>query len=114
VIVVEHDRGGERGGAGPQVHAGRVDERAAEPEPARGVVVAADQDHSGACLAQPDEGPLAQRHRVHRRDGSVIDVTGDEHGVHPLGARDLHQVVEERGLCVAQVGPVQRPPEVPV
>ncbi len=114
VVVMEHNGIGERGRPGPQVHARGVDQRAAEPKPAGGVVVAADHDDLGGCLAQPDKGLLAQRHRVNGRDGAVVDVAGDQHGVHPFGSRRLRQMVEERGLRVAQVGPVQRPSEVPV
>ena len=84
VVVAQHDRLGERRGPGAQVHAGGVDERAAEPEAARGVVVAADHDHAGAGVAQPHERLLAERHRVHRRHRAVVDVARDEHGVHSL------------------------------
>ncbi len=112
--VGEQHRLGERGGPGPQVHAGGVDERAVDAEPAGGVVVAADQDHPGAGRAQPGERVLVKRHRVNRRDGPVVDVARHEHGVHPRGPRRLDEVVEERGLCLPQVETVQRPPEVPV
>jgi len=114
VLVGQQHRVGERGGPGPQVHAGGVDERAVDAEPPGGVVVAADQDHPGAGRAQPGERFLVQRDRVHRRDRPVVDVAGHEHGVHPLGGCRLDEVVEERSLRLPQVGPVERPPEVPV
>ncbi len=114
VLVAEQHRVGERLGPGAQVDAGRVDQRAVDPEPARGVVVAADQDDPGAGRAQPGECVLEQRHRVHRRNRPVVDVARDQHRVHPLRARRLDQVVEEAGLRLPQVGAVQRPPEVPV
>ena len=65
VAVREHDGLGERTGPGPQVHAGLVEQAAAEPEPARGVVVAADQHDPGAGRVQPEQGVLAQLDRVH-------------------------------------------------
>ena len=114
VVVVKQHRVAQRGRPGPQVHAGRVDERAAETQAPRGVVVAADHDHPGTGLAQPDQGLLAQCHRVNRRHRAVVDVTSDEHGVHLFRARRLDQVIQERGLRAAQVRPVQRAPEVPV
>ena len=114
VVVAQHDRLGERRGPGAQVHAGGVDERAAEPEAARGVVVAADHDHAGAGVAQPHQRLLAERHRVHRGHRAVVDVARDEHGVHPLRARRLHEVIEEPLLRLAQVGLMQRAPEMPV
>jgi energy-coupling factor transporter ATP-binding protein EcfA2 len=114
VLVGQHDRLREPGPVGPQVHAGRVDQRAIDPEPQRRVVVAADQDHPGAGAAEPGERVLAERDRVHRGDGPVIDVARDEDGVHPLGARGLDEVVEEFRLRLSQVGPVERPPEMPV
>ena len=64
--------------------------------------------------AEPGERVLAERDRVHRRDGPVVDVARDEDGVHPLGARGVDEVVEEFRLRLSQVGPVERPPEVPV
>src|SRR5580692_7569490 len=64
--------------------------------------------------AEPGERVLAERDRVHRRDGPVVDVARDEDGVHALGARGLDEVVEERRLRFSQVGPVERPPEMPV
>ena len=114
VLVGQHDRLREPGPVGAQVDAGRVDQRAVDPEPQRRVVVAADQDHPGAGAAEPGERVLAERDRVHRRDGPVVDVARDEDRVHPLGPRGLDEVVEECRLRFSQVGPVERPPEMPV
>ena len=114
VLVVQDDRLGQLARPGPQVHAGRVDQRAVDPEPPRRVVIAADQDHPGAGRPEPGERVLIVRDRVHRRDRAVVDVARDEHGVHALGDHRLDQVVEECRLRFSQVGPVERPPEVPV
>ena len=105
--VRQQHRLGQRPGPGPQVHPGRVDQRAAEAEPGRRVVVAAGHDDPRARVAQPDQPVLAQRHRVQGRDRTIVDVTGDEHGVDLLGPDDLHEVIEVGGLGRAEVGPVQ-------
>ena len=55
-----------------------------------------------------------ERHRVHRRHRAVVDVARDEHGVHSLPARRLHEVIEAPLLRLAQVGLMQRAPEMPV
>ena len=67
-----------------------------------------------AGVVQPEQRVLAQLDGVHRRHRPVVDVPGDQHHVHLLGAGHVHQVIEERGLRRPQVGPVQRPAEVPV
>ena len=67
VLVGQHDRLRQPGPVGAQMDAGRVDQRAVDPEPQRRVVVAADQDHPGAGVAEPGERVLAERDRVHRR-----------------------------------------------
>ena len=74
VAVGEHDQAGQRTRPGAQVHAGLIEQAAAEPEPARGVVVAADQHDSGAGRVQPEQGVLAQLDRVHRRHRAIVDV----------------------------------------
>ena len=114
VLVVQDDRLGQPARPGPQVDARRVDERAVDPEPPGGVVIAADQDHPSARRPEPDERVLIVGDRVHRRDGPVVDVARDEHGVHALGCHRVDEVVEECRLRVSQIGPMERPPEVPV
>ena len=63
---------------------------------------------------QPEQGVLAQLDRIDRRHGPVVDVPGDQHHVHLLGAHRVDQVIEERGLRLAQISSVQRPAQVPV
>ena len=79
--VFEHDRLGDRPGPGAQVHPGGVDQRAAEAEPARGIVVAADHDDAGARVPQPGQPVGAELHGVHRGDRAVVDVAGHQDGV---------------------------------
>ncbi len=95
VGVFQHDRPGQRARPRAQVHARLVEQAAAEPEPARGVVVAADQHDSGPGRVQPEQGVLAQFDGVHGRHRAIVDIPGDQDRVHLLRAHGVHQVIEE-------------------
>ncbi len=114
VRVFQQDRPGQRADPGTQVHAGLVQQAATEAKPAGRVMIAADQDDPGPGGMEPEQGVLAHLDRVHRGHGPVVDVPGDQHHVHLLGADGIDQVVKERGLRRAEIGPVQRPAQVPV
>ena len=114
VPVRQHDRLGHRPGPGAQVHPGGVDQRAAETEPARRIVVAADHDDAGARVPQPGQPVGAELHGVHRRDRPVVDVAGHQNGVDLLGPDDADEMIKVGGLGLAEVGPVQRAAEVPI
>ena len=114
VRILQQDGPGQFADLGAQVHAGLVQQGAAEPEPPGGVVIAADQHDPGPGVVQPQQRVLAHLHRVDRRYGPVVDVPGDQHHVHPFRADDVDEVVKEGGLRGAEIGPVQRPAEVPV
>ncbi len=77
-------------------------------------MIAACDDHSRAGVPQPEQCLVVQRDSSHRRHRPVVDVTGDQHGVDALCPHDLDQRLQERLLRGAEVGPVQRPAEVPV
>jgi hypothetical protein len=77
-------------------------------------MVAANEDHPCADGAQARQGVLAQRDGVQRRDGPVVNVARDQHGVDLLRAGGLDEVVKENGLSRAQVGTVQVAAQVPV
>jgi len=87
---------------------------APEAEPPRRVVVATDQHHLRARGPQPHQRVLAQVHRAQRRDGPVVDVTGDGDHLDTFAAHDIDQMVEERLLRRPEVGLVQRPAQMPV
>jgi hypothetical protein len=114
VRVLQQDRPGQFGDLGAQVHAGLIQQAGPEPEPAGGVVIAADQHDPGPGVVQPEQRVLAHLDRVHRGHGPVVDVPRDQHHVHLFRADRGNQMVEERGLRRAQIGPVQRPAQVPV
>ena len=114
VRVVDHDRVGEPGDAGPDVHAGHVDQVAVDAEPRCGVVVAAADHDPGAGIAQPQQRGGVERDGRQRRDRPVEHVARDGHDVDGLGAHHLDQVVDERLLRGALVGAVQRAAQVPV
>ncbi len=114
VRVLQQDRPGQRADPGAQVHAGLVEQAAAEAEPAGGVVIAADQHDPGPGAVQPEQGFLTHLDGVHRGHGPVVDIPRDQHHVHLLGTDGIDQVVKKRGLRRAQIGPVQRPAQVPV
>ena len=107
VRVLQQDRPGQFGDLGAQVHAGLIQQGAAEAEPTGGVVIAADQHDPGPGVVQPEQRVLAHLDRVHRGHGPVVDVPRDQHHVHPLRADRGNEVVKERGLRRAQIGPVQ-------
>ena len=114
VGVLEDDRPGQRARPGAQVHARLLQQPATEPEPARRVVVAADQHDARAGVVQPEQGVLAQLDGVHRRHRAVVDVPGDQDRVHLLGAGHVHQVIKKCRLRRPQIRAVQRPAQVPV
>ena len=91
-----------------------VDQPGAEPEPARGVVVAAGDHDAGAGGGEPGEGLVGQRDGVDRGQRPVVDVAGDDHQVDLLGLDGLDQVVDERRLRGEEVLAVERPAQVPV
>ncbi len=107
VGIFQQDRPGQRAGPGTQVHARLVEQVAAEPEPPRGIVVAADQHDPRAGVVQPVQGVLAQLDGVHRRHGPVVDVPGDQDRVHLLRAHGIHQVIQEGGLRGPEISAVQ-------
>ncbi|MPM34827.1 hypothetical protein SDC9_81417 [bioreactor metagenome] len=71
-------------------------------------------DHHPGARGQPAQCLAEQRDRLDRRDGAVVHVTGDQHGVDPLGLDHLDQVVGERLVGGLQALAVQGPPQVPV
>ncbi len=91
----------------------RAQETVAEPQPDCGVVVARRDDHV-RVLGEPRHRLREEGDGVHRRDRAVVDVARDDDRVDRLGAGQLDEVVEVRGLVLQQVDPVQRAPEVPV
>ena len=99
VLVGQQHRVGKLADPGAQVHAGRVEERAAETEPAGRVVVAADHHYPGPGAVEPEQGILEQRDRVYRRHRAVVHVAGHKNGIHLLRAHGLHEMIEEPGLC---------------
>ena len=100
------------GQARPHVDA-RAQEAVAEPQPDGGVVVARCHDDV-RVLGEPRHRVREQGDGVDRRDRAVVDVARDDDRVDRLGAGQLHEVVEVRGLVLQQVDPVQGAPEVPV
>ena len=109
------DHGGaDPGGVGADEDAGGVDQPGAEPEPLRGVVVAAREHDPGPRARQPGQGLVGQPHGVDRRQRPVVDVTGDDDQVDPLGLDDLEQVVDVCGLVREHPLAVERPAQVPV
>ncbi len=114
VLVLQQDGGADTGGVGAQVHARGVDQAGTEAEAARGVVVAAGDDHARAGDGQPGEGLVGQRHGIDGRQRAVVDVAGEQHHVDALSLDDLEQVVDVRRLVAQHPLTVERPAEVPV
>ncbi len=114
VLVGQLDGCADRGGVGADEHAGRVDQPRAEPEPLGGVVVAAGQHHLGARAGEPHQRLVGQPDGVDLGERAVVDVTGDDHEVDPLGLDHLEQVVDVRRLVREHPLAVERPAQVPV
>ncbi len=112
--VGEDDGGGAALGVGTEVDARAFEEARADAEPAGRVVVAGDHDGRDADGGEPVQCPVEEFDGGERRDGPVVDVTGDEDGVHLAGLDGGHQMVEEGGLGVQQGDAVEGPAQVPV
>ena len=54
-----------------------------------GVVIAADQPYAVVLGGQREEKVIQQVHGFFRRDGLIVDIAGDEHGVDLLFRRDI-------------------------
>ena len=89
-------------------------QRAAEPEPDRGVVVAADENHVDPGARERRKRLVEQGDRVGRRHRAVVHVTGDEHGIDTPRHRSLDQPGKERALVRQHRLAVQRAAEMPV
>ncbi len=61
-------------------------------------MVAAADDDLGAGVDEPQHGLREQLDGLGRGHRAVVDVAADEHGVDPLGAHDVDEVVEVGGL----------------
>ena len=70
--------------------------------------------HLGAGVDEPQHGLREQLDGLGRGHRAVVDVAADEHGVDPLGAHDLDEVVEVGGLGAEQPHLVERASQVPV
>jgi len=114
VLVLEQHRSADVLPASAQVHAGRVRESRVEPQPGRGVVVAAGDDHGGPGRGQPRERVVGELDGVHGRQRPVVDVAGDHHEVDVLGLHDVEQVVDVRRLGTEHPDTVERASQVPV
>ncbi len=99
---------------GAHMDAGLFQQPRAEPQTARGVVVAAGEDDGGARAGQPGQDLVEQGHDLDAGQGPVVDVTGHDDRVDPLAPDDLDQVVEDRGLRLEQPDPMERAAQVPV
>ena len=67
-----------------------------------------------AGVDEPHQALREQLDGLGRGHRPVVDVAADEHGVDPLGAHDVDEVVEVGGLGVEQPHLVERAPQVPV
>ena len=71
-----------------------------EAEPDGRVVVAAGQDHLGTGTGQGHQGVVEQADDVDPRQGTVIDVAGDEDDVDRLITDAADQLIDERALGI--------------
>ena len=82
------------------MHAALVHEAAAEGQPLRGVVVAADKIHLQLPPGKLHQELVQQRHGFRRRHGFIVDVSGDEYPVRCLPVDDLQNLPEDIALIV--------------
>ena len=85
-----------------------------EPQPDRGVVVAAGEHHRGTGIDQAHHGLREELDRVGRGHRAVVDVAAHHDGVDLLLAHDVHEVVEVGGLRAEEAHLVEGPAQVPV
>lgn len=114
VAVGEHHGRTAGGGVGPQVDARPVNEPGTDAEASRGVVVAGDHDRGHAEVGQPVQGVVEELDGGERRDGTVVHVSRDDHGVRLAFAGGVDEMADEPGLGVEHVHPVERPAQMPV
>ncbi len=113
-MVCDEDRLGQPGRVGADGHPGAGQDPVGEADPGGRVVVAGDGDHERARVAESDERLVEQLDRPGGGDGTVEEVSGDEHGVDRLVRCDLHHPVDRLGLLVEQGRLVELPSQVPV
>ena len=77
-------------------------------------MVAAADDDLRTGVDEPDQALREQLDGLGRGHRPVVDVAADEHGVDPLGAHDVDEVVEVGRLGVEQPHLVERASQVPV
>ncbi len=97
-----------------QVQARMFQQCRAESQAQGRVVVSAGDDKFDAGLAQPDQGPVKERHRVNRWQGPVVDVPGDQNHIDVFLPDGLQQPVDEFFLCRQQGSPVEGAAQVPI
>jgi hypothetical protein len=114
VLVGEHHRPVELGGAGAQVQPAGRGETGERAQPRRRVVVARSDNQSGARRPDPVEYASARRHGLARRHRAVVEVAGNHDDVDPLVDDEVGQAAEHRLLVRQQVPAVEHPSHMPV
>lgn len=112
---LEDDGGRAPGQGADHVQLLPLEDAGPESQALRAVVVPGHHDDGHAeAENEVGEGLVEQGHRLGRRHGPVEDVAGHEHGLdaRPLG--EVDDLPQEDPLVFEQVGPVERPPQVPV
>ena len=72
------------------------------------IVVAADEKDWDLLPGQGGEKPVQQGHRLGWRQGAVVDIASNEHGIRPLLPGDIQDLVQNV-LLVLQQGDVVEP-----
>ena len=101
--------------SGAQVHAAPRQERRAEADPLRAVVVAGDGDHRDPHVeGDPLEEVREEDHRVLRGHGPIEEIAGDEEPIHPLLHAEPGELVERVGLRFEQRVLVEAASQMPI
>lgn len=77
-------------------------------------MVAAGQNHLGAGTGQAHQGVVEQADDVDPRQGTVVDVAGDQDDVDGLRPHEGHKLVDEGALGIEHPNAVERPAQMPV
>ena len=77
-------------------------------------MVAAGEDHLRPGSRQPDQRIVKEADHVNPRQGTVVDVAGDQDDVHLFRADEVDQLVDEALLGVQHADAVERPAQVPI
>ncbi|GAA5217643.1 hypothetical protein GCM10023323_75440 [Streptomyces thinghirensis] len=93
--------------AGAQVNTGVLDQSCVDPQSAGRVMVAANHDQRDLKTGELLENPFELVDRIKRRDGTVENITCNDHGLNLFSLHRVQQMLQEGTLLVHEEDSVQ-------